>query len=118
MKTINKFSIEEVREACLKKVESELDYDTSESSFLVFCIDRIVFAKDGYTYTLDATTRQRLDDYIIGCYWLGEEEFCTRLAKVVSSKDLACAIVASDQEFIVNAMFNLINAHYEEGAFV
>lgn len=118
MKIINKFNIEEVREACLKKVESELDYDTSESNFLVFCIDRIVFGKDGYIDNLDATTRQRLDDYIIGCYWLGEEEFCARLAEVVSSKDLACAIVASDQEFVVNAMFNLINIHHEERAFV
>lgn len=118
MKTTNKFDVEEVREACLKKVESELDFDSSESNFLVFCIDRLVFGDDGYIDTLDVTIRQSLDDFIIGCYWLGEEELCARLAEVVSSKDLARAISASDQEFVINVMFNLMNVHHEEEAFV
>lgn len=115
---VNKFDTDEVREACLKKVESLLDYDTAESNFLVFCIDRLVFGEGDYTNSFDAATRQQLDDFIVGCYWIDEDEFCSRLAEVTSSKDLVRAIETSNQEFIVNTMFNLMKVQYEEGAFV
>lgn len=115
---VNKFNVDEVREVCSKKVAPLLDYDIAESNFLVFCIDRLVFAKDGYSDTLDTDTRQKLDDFIVCCYWMDEDEFCSQLSEVVSSKDLVRAIETGNQEFEVNTLFNLMRVRHEEGTFV
>ena len=118
MIAVNKFNVDEIRETCLKKVESSFGYDSAESNFLVFCLDRLIFEKGGFTDSLDLSTRQRLEDFIIGCYWLGEDDFCSQLAEVVSSRDLSRAIETGNQEFIVNTIFNLMSIHHEEGAIV